>query len=77
MRGKLYSQRILDRWVDKPTKTLFGSGYAGLGNASQKQFKNGNNGILKTHTQMQRRRLKLPQSACENLANGFTRKLQK
>jgi len=31
MRGKLYSQRILDRWVDKPTKTLFGSGYAGLG----------------------------------------------
>jgi hypothetical protein len=31
MRGKLYSQRILDRWVDKPIKTLFGSGYAGLG----------------------------------------------
>jgi hypothetical protein len=30
MRGNLYPE-LLDRWVDKPTKTLFGSGYAGLG----------------------------------------------
>ena len=30
MRGNLYPA-LLDRWVDKPTKTLFGSGYAGLG----------------------------------------------
>jgi hypothetical protein len=29
--GKSLSPAFLDRWVDKPTKDLFGSGYAGLG----------------------------------------------
>jgi hypothetical protein len=27
----LYPHQGLDRYVDKPAKTLFGSGYAGLG----------------------------------------------
>jgi len=29
--GKSLSPAFLDRWVDKSTKDLFGSGYAGLG----------------------------------------------
>ena len=37
MRGNLYPE-LLDRWVDKPTKTLFGSGYAGLGYLDSEQL---------------------------------------